>query len=264
MPAAPTDTGDATPLRLPVTTASRVTFHLAPAGLGTRAAAWLVDATLGWAIKIGAIYAAVTTVPGGAAAALIAAVVFAVDVGYFAFFEARWAGQTPGKRWAGLRVVTTEGGRLDAGPAVVRNILRVLDGLPGFMLVGFVAAFFHPHHRRLGDLVAGTVVVAEPRRRAGAGVLEEAGVAAVKARENSLATGPVAARVRSRVTVAERDLLLDLAARRESLDPLPRAALFRDAAAHAKRRFDLPEMEHLSDEQAVLGVALLLEEGEKR
>ena len=253
--------GDAIPPRLPVTTAARVTFHLAPAGLGTRAVAWMVDAVLGWVVKLVGVYAIFQVLDGGLGFALVITLFFAVDVAYFAFFEARWAGQTPGKRWAGLRVVTTEGGRLDAGPAVLRNLVRVLDSLPRFMVVGFVVAYLHPHHRRLGDLLAGTVVVAEPKRRAGASVLDEAGVVELKSRENSLATAPIAERVRSRITIPERDLLLDLAARRESLDPLPRAALFRDAAELCRRRFDLPDLAHLSDEQTVLGVALLLGEG---
>lgn len=244
---------------MPVVTASNVTFHLTPAGLGTRAAAYLVDATVGWVIKLGGVYALAGAGEGGIA--LIISLFFLVDVAYFAFFEWCWSGQTPGKRWAGLRVVSTEGGRVEPAAVVIRNLLRFLDGLPVLMGVGFVAALFHPHGRRLGDLVAGTVVVAEPRRRPHASVLQEAGVASLAQRANSLATPATVARVSSRVRVAERDLLLDLAARRDRLDPLPRARLFRDAAALCRRRFDLPVLEHLTDEQAVLGVVLILGDG---
>ena len=83
--------------------------------------------------------------------------------GYFAFFEAVWRGQTPGKRYVGIRVIKESGRPIDAFEAIGRNLMRGIDGLPGFYGVGLVCMMLNQQHRRLGDFVAGTVVVHENR-----------------------------------------------------------------------------------------------------
>ncbi len=78
---------------------------------------------------------------------------------YPVLFELLWRGQTPGKRMLGL-AVTDEQGRAPSPPAVViRNLLLLVDLLPALGLVGLVAASIDPRHRRVGDMVAGTLVV---------------------------------------------------------------------------------------------------------
>jgi len=74
-------------------------------------------------------------------------------------FELAWRGQTPGKRVMGLAVVDTQGRPPTVAAAVIRNVLRVVDWAPGFGAVGLFVAWNDPHHRRVGDWVAGTVVV---------------------------------------------------------------------------------------------------------
>jgi uncharacterized RDD family membrane protein YckC len=86
---------------------------------------------------------------------------FCIYWGYFAFFEIIWKGQTPGKRYAGIRVIKETGGPIDAFEAIGRNLLRAVDGLPGIYGVGLVCMMLNKQNRRLGDLVAGTVVVHE-------------------------------------------------------------------------------------------------------
>lgn len=78
---------------------------------------------------------------------------------YPVLFELLWRGQTPGKRMLGLTVTDHEG-RAPSPPAVViRNLMLLVDLLPALGLVGLVAASMDPRHRRLGDMVAGTMVI---------------------------------------------------------------------------------------------------------
>lgn len=79
--------------------------------------------------------------------------------GYFAIFEAWWKGQTPGKRQAGIRVIRDFGREITAKEAISRNLLRSVDMLPGVYAVGVASIFLSPQSKRLGDYVAGTVVV---------------------------------------------------------------------------------------------------------
>jgi len=84
---------------------------------------------------------------------------FGLWIVYFSYFEST-TGQTPGKRALGLRVISTATARPpDLGHALVRNVLRIVDWLPGLYLVGFVVALVTPQKQRLGDLLADTVVV---------------------------------------------------------------------------------------------------------
>ena len=89
---------------------------------------------------------------------------FAIRWFYHGLFEIFWNGQTPGKRAMGLRVLRVDGRPINAGQAVLRNFLRVVDSLPAFThLVGLVAITFSRRYQRLGDLACGTMVVAEER-----------------------------------------------------------------------------------------------------
>ena len=83
---------------------------------------------------------------------------FAVWNGYFILFEGLRRGQTPGKRIAGIRVVMDTGHAVTLGAAAARNLLRVADFLPPPYLIGLLLVAFHPRGKRLGDLVAGTIV----------------------------------------------------------------------------------------------------------
>lgn len=89
------------------------------------------------------------------------AVLYLLWLGYGILFEVKWNGQTPGKRWAGIRTVKDGGGPVDGQAAAVRNILAVADFLPAFLVLGAVLILLTPRRQRLGDLAAGTVVVRE-------------------------------------------------------------------------------------------------------
>jgi hypothetical protein len=88
-------------------------------------------------------------------------ILFAIYWGYFAIFETIWKGQTPGKKYAGIRVIKESGRPINAFEAIGRNLMRAVDGMPGIYGVGLICMMCNQQSRRLGDFVAGTVVVHE-------------------------------------------------------------------------------------------------------
>jgi len=69
------------------------------------------------------------------------------------------AARTPGKFFMGLKVAKLDGGRYDWKAVLLRNVLRIVDGLPVLYLVGLVTVAVTEKNQRLGDLAAGTLVV---------------------------------------------------------------------------------------------------------
>jgi uncharacterized RDD family membrane protein YckC len=93
--------------------------------------------------------------------ALLVIVNFLIFWGYFALFEIVWNGQTPGKRAGRLRVIRRDGQPVGAGEVMVRNLVRIIDFMPGFYGIGLTTIFIDPQARRLGDMAANTIVVRE-------------------------------------------------------------------------------------------------------
>lgn len=86
-------------------------------------------------------------------------VVFGLHLGYFVASEWWLSGQSPGKRLLGLRVVRDGGYAVTFGASFLRNVVRMVDMLPGAYLVGVLSVLLSSKHKRLGDFVAGTVVI---------------------------------------------------------------------------------------------------------
>jgi len=200
-----------------------VRFTLARAG--DRAGAFVLDMVLQVVVVV-AILWALSAAVGGAGSWLTAVVViiaFLLLNFYFAFFEIRWQGATPGKRRVGIRVIDARGGQLETSAVLARNLIRELEvwtplrfllasevvwpEAPGWARViagawAFVFMFmpvFNKDRLRVGDMIAGTRVVLHPRavlvpdlvdeaRAVGAPVHAAAGAAAA-----APATAPVAA-----------------------------------------------------------------------
>jgi uncharacterized RDD family membrane protein YckC len=80
---------------------------------------------------------------------------------YHPILETVMHGSTPGKRMAGIRILTLEGFTPGIGGILIRNIFRLIDGLPGVYTVGLLFAIFTRNHVRIGDIAAGTVLVYE-------------------------------------------------------------------------------------------------------
>jgi uncharacterized RDD family membrane protein YckC len=86
---------------------------------------------------------------------------FLLFYGYYAIFEILWNGQTPGKRYAGIRVIKDSGRPLSSGEHIGRNLMRIIDQVPIFYAVGISVALFNSQHKRLGDLLVGAILVRE-------------------------------------------------------------------------------------------------------
>jgi uncharacterized RDD family membrane protein YckC len=95
------------------------------------------------------------------AQALIYFAAFVIYNGYFAIFESVWNGQTPGKRVANLRVIQESGRPIQVWQAFARNLMRIIDSIPFCYAVGMTSMLISKQNRRLGDFVAGTVVIHE-------------------------------------------------------------------------------------------------------
>jgi uncharacterized membrane protein SpoIIM required for sporulation/uncharacterized RDD family membrane protein YckC len=154
--------------RLAIETPEHVVLEIELAGPGSRIAAALCDAVILaailFALFIGSSVLAVCREGLGGwstlLAVLVALTVFFVIWGYFLLFEALNDGRTPGKRLMGIRVVMDTGHRITFTAAAVRNLVRVADAQPLFTyLLGFGFVLFHAQNKRLGDIVAGTIVV---------------------------------------------------------------------------------------------------------
>jgi len=100
---------------------------------------------------------------GGWSLGVYALVAFAMEWGYGVLFEALGSGRTPGKKALRLRVIKEGGHPINLTDALLRNLLRAADFLPSGYALGVVVMGLDPRFRRLGDLVAGTMVVVEER-----------------------------------------------------------------------------------------------------
>jgi len=155
--------------KLTIDTPEQTALEFPLAGIGSRFLALAVDTLIQFiafmALLIGfsALSSALDFVPGASTWAMAAFILFAflLTFGYFAFFEALWNGQTPGKRYTRLRVIKDSGRPITVHEAIARNLLRIVDQLPGIYAVGIVTMLISRQNKRLGDYVAGTVVVHE-------------------------------------------------------------------------------------------------------
>jgi uncharacterized membrane protein SpoIIM required for sporulation len=147
--------------RLAIETPEHVSLEYELAGIGSRALAAAADTLL---ITVLLVTVAVLAREAFASLGVLGAIVgtvlgFLLFWGYFTLFEAFRGGQTPGKRWLGIRVVSDTGHALTFGAAAVRNLLRAADLFPPPYLIGGILVAVHPRAKRLGDIVAGTVVI---------------------------------------------------------------------------------------------------------
>ena len=158
-----------------VNSADAMSYALEIAGVGARSYAFVLDWHIRLLVALVWIYLAAfvfydlsifsTMFEEDTADAAAAWVVFLpaaiVYFFYHPILETLMHGSTPGKRMAGVRIITLEGFTPGIGSILIRNIFRLIDGLPGVYTVGLLFAIFTKHHVRIGDIAAGTVLVYE-------------------------------------------------------------------------------------------------------
>jgi uncharacterized RDD family membrane protein YckC len=153
---------------LDIQTPENVAFGYQVAGIGSRFIASLLDTLLIVLLQIVVIIVAILIINAfdqfAAALASWIIAIFGLIMaifywGYYVFFEMLWNGQSPGKRWVGLRVIRTDGTPITLSEALIRNLVRIVDFLPAMYGIGIITMFIDKQSRRLGDLAAGTLVV---------------------------------------------------------------------------------------------------------
>ena len=225
-----------------------VAFSTLPAGPMRRFAAWLVDQVLviAFLTVFARIVAPLTALLPDQAFALIILVNFLVTLGYSIILEWIWRGQTIGKRVFRLRVMDENGLPLRFHQVLLRNIVRFVDTLPAFYLVGGLVSAVSRHGQRLGDYVAGTIVVRLTDDTLPD--LEEAS----PLKYNSFRDYPhLCGRLRQYVQTETAFLLLEAVRRRDALLPEARLRLFSETSQYLRGLVSFPEEATmgLTDEQ---------------
>jgi len=160
--------------KLTIDTPEQLALDFPLAGIGSRFLALALDTLIQMAIGIvlGIALVVLTVAVGSVSSspdsgwwivAIWILAYFVLQFGYFAIFESIWNGQTIGKRQMQIRVIKDDGRPITVYDAVARNLLRLVDSLPGIYGVGIVSMIFSKQNKRLGDYVAGTVVVHEKK-----------------------------------------------------------------------------------------------------
>ncbi len=228
--------------QLKIDTPEQIALELPLAGIGSRFLAIAIDTLIQGVLYLITALIFVLVLPLGSSAftflprlvgpAMAIFIGFAIYWGYFAIFETVWNGQTPGKRLAGIRVIKDSGRPINAFEAIGRNLMRAVDGLPGIYGVGLVTMALNRQSRRLGDFVAGTVVVHEK-------ATEEVRPTWNTAIEASAATGGV-----GHIAADELVLIETYLSRRFELDPEVRLKTAIQIADRIKAKTGLQPQAH--------------------
>ncbi|HBC86145.1 MAG TPA: RDD family protein [Lentisphaeria bacterium] len=242
---------------LEVATPEGVSFSIALAGPASRCTAWLIDLACIIALQ------SLLTLPlkllnlisVDFATALSIILYFAISILYGIMLEWFWDGRTVGKRILHLRVMDMEGLRLQFSQVMVRNLLRVVDVLPAFYLLGGTFCLVSRNYQRLGDLAARTVVVRETRTD----VPDITGIMPEK--YNSFKAYPhLVARARENISPENAALLQDALLRRNTLSPEVRNEVYAEFAGYFKGLCEFPQeaTDGLSDERYLRNLVEIL------
>ena len=240
-----------------IETPEGISFTLLLASPVTRFLAWIIDflaiiatdAALQNALRITGVF--------GADFAQAAGILgyFVLSTGYGIVLEWRFRGQTLGKRVLGLRVMDAQGLRLDFSQIVIRNLLRAVDLLPVFYMVGGLVCAFSRNAQRLGDLAANTIVIRNPK-------IEQPDLdRLLGGKFNSLREYQhLAARLRQRATPELAGIALGALLRRDEFEPHARVELFDELAAYLQTIVEFPpeSIDSLTSEQYVRNTVEIL------
>jgi len=162
--------------RVGIKTPEYVSLQFQLAGLGSRTAAFIIDQLILMTANILLFIAALFLLTGGLDPGGLLGVdsvimgvaiigIFVINYGYFIVLEYFSGGRTIGKRVIGIRAIQDNGHSLTLLSSFIRNFLRLIDSLPTGYFLGILMIFFHSKHKRIGDLVAGTIVIHERKAR---------------------------------------------------------------------------------------------------
>jgi len=216
-------------------TVTGVDVELTIAGPGSRSYAFVIDwhirllLALQWMLVGHLIYFGglrMTDSPGPGYALWVWLPTLLIYFLYHPVLEIAMRGRTPGKRIAGVRLVTREGDIPGAGPLLLRNIFRLLDSLPLAYLVGLITVVLTEHHVRVGDLAAGTLLVMD--------------------HDSSATSFASTTAAKSGLTPQAADLIQELLDRWPALDENYRATIARTLLARVEPQIPAEELAGLS------------------
>jgi uncharacterized RDD family membrane protein YckC len=225
-----------------ISTPENVDLHLELAGLGNRIMAALIDHLLlltmitlvvvicvgiGLGIEYSPLSSDVKTIVYWYLIGIALLLIFVLNFGYFIFFEGLWQGQTPGKRIVGIRVIEQNGQPVGWSAVWIRNLLRVIDELPGIFL-GLLPMMVDKSERRFGDLAAGTLVIRER--------LQGLSTTGLRIADNAVADLPVDT---GQITPDEYNIEVSFLRRRDMMTKGDRQKLAAKIAQHFKTKLGL-------------------------
>lgn len=240
-----------------ITTPEGISFPLHLASPVTRCLAFTLDFfCILLLVNISSVFARfVVLISPDTASALSILLYFLVSLLYGIILEWGWNGQTIGKKLFRLRVVDADGLKLSASQVLIRNILRMVDVLPGFYMIGGISALISPRYQRLGDIAGRTYVIIEQN-------LSDPDISSVISdKYNSFRDYPyIAAKARSKIPPNEAALLLNAVLRRDSLSPASRTEVYSALAKYVKSKVDFPQeaTDGLSDERYLRNIVDIL------
>ena len=236
---------------LTIVTPEHVHIRLEPAGAGSRFLAILIDSFIVQGASTVLLTILLTVLPMGYAMAIFITANFILTWGWHVYFETRRHGRTPGKRALRLRVIDARGLPVSLYQSLVRNITRVLDFAPAFYGIGAIATLSSPTRRRLGDIIADTLVIRDTQPLAYKPQL------AAERRYNSLRTPRVLRLIRHRISLEEREFLLTLCIRADRMSAEARYDVMEEVAAVYRKELGL-EDEPISGENLVRDLTAVL------
>lgn len=232
--------------KLTIETPEQIDLEFPVAGLGSREMALLIDTLIQLVVVILVVILTSLISPdlsrywvtaGKWMTAAVIFFMFCLYWGYFAIFEMFWNGQTPGKRQARIRVITASGRPINVFEAIARNFLRAVDSQLGY-IVGAIAIAVDKKNRRLGDMIAGTVVVHE---------LQEQGDSYWYGQQSTAATAPSVEAITA-MTPQEFQLIETFLNRRLDLPYEQRQKTAISIADHIGTRLNVPPADRPSPE----------------
>ncbi len=237
--------------KLTIETPEQIALEYPLAGIGSRFMAFFYDSLIQLVITLVVILVMMFVMPDlgkywptawNWVAAVEVFVGFCLYWGYFAAFEALWNGQTPGKRKAGIRVIKDSGRPITAFEAISRNFMRVIDSMPGMYGVAVISIFVDKQSRRLGDMVAGTVVVHDKK--------EESAQPFFNVAQSEMTATPLGSvAIAQKLTLQELDVIETFLNRRLDLPPAVREQSAKRIAEAIAAKLQIPVEERGSDEK---------------
>ena len=148
--------------RITIPTPEGVSLEMTLAGLGSRAIAGAIDLTIKGLLAV-LVSVVLLALFGDLGVAVLLPLLGLLVIAYDVLFETLARGRTPGKRMTGLRVVRSSGRPVDLMASAIRNLMRIVDGLPLSYLPTLVSVLVTQRNQRPGDLAADTVVIRDRR-----------------------------------------------------------------------------------------------------